>query len=351
MMRGMSYARNILSVLAIVMAVVAPVVAIASDVAPGASPGPGTRYATDAYPGFDREESLVKPEKKEPKWFAFINGPVCDNAEAQFVYCQGLVADGNYSKAVKQLDALVREWPASPEAPTAQLMQADIRLEKLLDYEDAFAEYRYLLDFHSLQCDYDAIANRMYQVAQLMRQEGKTIVFFRFKNTVDVRRAFEACVLRAPGAKWAPQAMLTIGELRVEEGKYSEAIKVYENLRNIHPDTDEAKVAVLMEGECRMVLLREHGYNRDRCRDTIDYMRLALRNCNQKDVDQIKEWLTEARSHIEGEAFRAAKFYDSPTRTARSAINAYERYLAEYPDGVYAEEAKSRLYELKGNVK
>lgn len=317
----------------------------------GVSPGPGTRYATDAYPGFDSEASITKPEKKEPKWFSWINGPNRADAPSQFAYCQELAASGDYSKAVKQLDALVREWPTADEAAKAQKQMADILLEKELDYEEAFEAYRYLLDFHSLQCDYDAIADRLYQVALLMRQEGKTIVFFRFKNTVDVRRAFESCVLRAPGAKWAPQAMLTIGELRVEEGKYGEAVKVYENLRNLNPGSAEALVALLNEGEARMVMLRDHGYNRDRCRDTIDYLKLALRGCDPKDVDQLKSWLHEAQAKIEDEAYRATKFYDSRTRTPRSAINAYERFLSDYPDSVHAEEIKARLDALKGELK
>ena len=322
-------------------------VAVAAD-QPGASPGPGTRYATDAYPGFDNGEEEMAPERKEPKWFSCINGPNRDNAKDQLAYCRELLADGNWSKAAKHLDALVREWPTADEAPVAQQLLAETCRDELLDYEDAFKAYLYLADFYSLQCDYEKVTDLMYEAAQLMRQEGKTIVFFRFDNTVDVRRAFEACVLRAPGAKWVRQAMLTIGELREDEGKYAQAVKVYENLVNLHGDSQEAKVAILREAQVRMLMLREHGYNRDRCRDTIDFMKLALTNCAVEDVDQIKEFLAEAVALTEDEAYRATKFYDSRTRTSRSAINAYENFLSEYPDSVHAEEIKERLKQLKG---
>jgi len=114
----------------------------------------GARYATDAYPGFDTEDEVINPERKEPRWFSFINGPVCDNASNQLEMCVVLIGEESYSKARKQLDALVREWPTSPEAPKAQRALADMCLEQFGDYEDAFAEYRYLLDFYSLQCDY-----------------------------------------------------------------------------------------------------------------------------------------------------------------------------------------------------
>lgn len=314
---------------------------------PGVSPGPGMRYATDAYPGFDCEEDVLSPEKKSPKWFSWINGPNRDTPAEQFSYCESLAADGNESKAAKHFDALVRQWPDSPEAPKAQMRLAELRLKEL-DSEEAFREYRYMLDFYALQCDYDAIAEKLYKIATLMRDEGKTIVFFRFKNSVDVRRAFEAAVLRAPGAAWAPAAMLTIGDLREEEGKWTEAVKVYENLRNIHSGSPEAKKAVLLEARARMTVLRQREYNRDRAQDTRDFLRQAMIACEEDAVTEIKELLDEVSVLLENESYLAAKFYDSKMRTARSAVNAYEKFLAEYPDGRFAPVVKARLEELKG---
>jgi hypothetical protein len=237
----------------------------------------------------------------------------------------------------------------SAEAAKAQLMLAEIQLEKLHDLDEAFSEFRYLLDFYSLQCDYNAVADRLYRVAGMMREEGKTILFFRFRNTVDVRRAFECCVLRAPGAEWVPDAMLTIADLREEEGKLAEAIKVCENLRNIHPDGVQAKDALVKEAKLRMDVLREYGYNRMRCRDTIDFLRLAEAGCASEVRAEVSGWSEEARGMLEDEAYLAAKFYDSKTRTVRSAISAYERFLAEFPLSVRAAEVKARLEQLKAN--
>jgi len=314
---------------------------------PGVSPGPGTRYATDAYPGFDREEEIVRPDKKTPRWFAFINGPKMPSASEQLAWARRCAADESWGKARRAYDALVREWPASPEAPLAQRAMADILLEKELDYEEAFAEYRYLLDFFSASCDYQEISTLMYKVAELMRQEGKTIVFFRFKNTVDVRRAYEALVLRSPGASFAPEAMLTIAALREEEGKPENAVTVYENLRNLHPHTPQAKVALHNEARVRMELLRAHGYNRMRTHDTIDFLKLALQNDVSEEAGRdFRGWLQEAEDLLEAEAYRAAKFYDSRTRTRRSAINAYQQFITSYPNGPHAEEARIRLGQL-----
>jgi TolA-binding protein len=321
----------------------------ASLTQPGMGPGAGTRYATDAYPGFDSEDEMVKPSRKEPRLFGWLNGPKKDNASEQLVYCRELLEEESYSKAAKHLDALVREWPTSTEAPEAQMLLAETLFEKLDDLDEAFSEFRYLLDFYSLQCDYNAIADKLYQTAGRMRAEGKSILFFRFRNTVDVRRAFECCVLRAPGAPWTPDAMLTIAELREEEGRFAEAIKVYENLRSLHPESSQAKTAFYREAGTRMTVLREHEYNRSRCRDTIAFLKMAEAGCEESLSDKVAQWLGEAQAMLEKEAYLAAKFYDSKTRTARSAINAYEGFLSEFPSGVYSGEVKTRLEELKNN--
>jgi len=314
----------------------------------GASPGPGVRYATDAYPGFDPDKDALSPERKEPRWFGFINGPKCDNAVDQFRYCQELEADEEWSKAVKEYDALVREWPTSDEAPSAQLRYAELLLEKEEDLPEAFAAYRYLVDFYSFRCDYNAAVDWMYEIAGRMRFEGKTIVFFRFRNTVEVRRAYESCILRAPGAKWAPTAMLTVGMLREEEEKLEEAVKVYENLRSLYYGSEEARVATLREASVRMRLLDECGYNRARCLDTLRFLDLSAGVAEGEDIQTISEMRDAVRGRIEDEAYRAARFYDSNMRTKRSAVNAYERFLVDFPESSHAEEIQNRLNELKG---
>lgn len=312
---------------------------------PGVSPGPGVRYATDAYPGFDNEDEILKPSKKTPRWFGWIGGPKADTPAGQLEFARKCEAEGRLRKARKGYDALVREWPSSAEAPLAQKALADLYLGKYLEYENAFREYRYLLDFYSSQCDYDAVAREMYRVVELMREEGKSIMFFRFANTVDVRRAYEALVLRAPGAEFVPKAMLTIASLREDEGRHETAITVYENLRNLHASSPEAREAAYREALARMVVLREREYNRSRAADTIDYLKLVLSSgaLNPENRDETQKLLEEARMRIEDEAYKAARFYDSRMRTRRSAINAYKRFIGEYPASVHVSEARARL--------
>lgn len=337
--------------LAVLISSACTLTSFAVEQTPGVSPGAGVRYATDAYPGFDNETEIVNPSRKEPRWLSFLFGPNRLSAGEQLSYCRELLEAQDWSKACGQLDALVREWPTSPEAPVAQRLLADTWLRRLFDYEEAFAAYRYLLDFYSLQCEYDKVSDLLYEVAGLLKAEGKEVMFVRFENTVDVRRAFEACVLHAPGAKWVPEAMLIIASLREREEKFTEAVKVYENLRNLYPDVDEARISVLRESLVRMRLLSDYGYNRSRCQDTMDFLRQALKSCRREDVAEIQEMLEQVRARCEESDYQGAKFYDSPTRTVRSAITAYEKFLYEHPEGKYSELVRNRIEVLKEGAK
>ena len=315
---------------------------------PGAGgPQTGVRYATDAYPGFDNEKEIVSPSRKSPRWFAFIFGPDRADAKSQLAHCVELIRAGDYGKARRQLDALVREWPTAAEAAKAQQALAELCLSRLGQTEDAFAEYRYLLDFYSLQIDYDEIADKLYAVARQMKAEGKEVMFIHFENVVDVRRAYEACVLHAPGAKWVAEAMLEIGALREKAGEYGKAVQVYENLRNLYPDAEEAKIALRHEAEARMVLLDDHAYNRLRARDTLGFLSMALASCREADRDALEAMRVRVENLLAEEAYRSAAFYDSKTRTKRSAINAYEKFLSQHPDSPRAAAVRARLDELK----
>lgn len=313
---------------------------------------PGVRYATDAYPGFDSESEMLGPAKKEPRLFGWIYGPEKEDAASQLAWCRECVSNESWRAARLGFDALVREWPTSPEAPLAQKALADLYSDHYQESENAFREYNYLLDFYSTRIDYAAVAARAYAMAKTMRDEGKRVFFVRFANTVDVRRAFEAVVLRAPGAPFVPEAMLTIGALREDEGKNDLAVAVYENLRNLHPGTPEARTSLHCEARARMALLHEHGYNRERCRATVDYLRFTLAaNRDFEGREEVQDWLTEAQTTLEDGAFAAARFYDSPTRTRQSAIDAYEAFVRDYPASAHAAEARERLDELKGESK
>lgn len=311
------------------------------------TPGPGTHYASDAYPGFDSESNVLPQERKTPSilWWRKVKS---DDPLKQLEIARGYVADGAYGAAVNAYNALVAKFPLSPEAVKAQEELADTYLYKINDPINALEEYKYLVDFYSSDCDYDKAIAKMYETAKKMREDGKRIIFFKFANTADVRCAFEGVVRRAPGAYFAPEAMYSIVELRIDEEEYAEAIEVCKVIRNRYSSSNQAKAALYKEAELRMILLRSHEYNRDRGLNTVSFLDMAIRLAEDADIRaEFQKWRAEAYAIVEKEAYEAAVFYDSITRKRRGTINAYERFLRDYPASSYAQKVRERLEQLK----
>lgn len=322
-------------------------VVLAALGAGAATPGPGVHYATDAFPGFDDASRILPQEKKTPSLFWWRNVKRLDPA-SQLQLARALAEKGACSSACVAYNALVAQWPSSSEAPVAQRELADLLLDRAGEAHEAFEEFKYLADFYSAQCDYDRTVQRMYSAACKMKEDGKRIAFIPFPNSEEVRRAFEDVVRRASGADFAPQAMLQIAEIRANEDELPEAIAVYKTIRNRYPSSSAARTALELEADLRMRMLRNHEYNRERCARTLSFMNMAVRIADgPEERARFGAWCSEISKLIEKEAYEAAVFYDSRTRTRRSAISACEGFLRSYPASDYAPDVRERLLRLK----
>ena len=95
--------------------------------------------------------------------------------------------------------------------------------------------------------------------------------------------------------------------------------------------------------------LPPYKHNRERVRDTIGFLTFAIESgkLEPEQREEVGGLRAEARALLENEAYNAAKFYDSRTRTKRSAMSAYQRFLDDYPTSDRAPEVRRRLFELQ----
>jgi len=311
----------------------------------GSGIGSNSPYATDAYPGFDGLDDLPKPEKKETSWFLHVSRAT---PAEQLEYAKQMEEEGSFRAARRGYDALVREWPASPEAPKAQLALAMVWAKRYQDYDEAFEEIEYLLDFYPRDCDYLELVGYQYQLVNLMIKEKKTFLGMSFTSTRICRQHYESIVRRAPGASYVPEAMLKIADLREQEDQYEEAVQVYSTLASKFPLSPEAQLGTYLEAKARMWLCRRLAYNIPRCKDTADFLVMALKRFpNIEQANEIKEWRAELLKYMGEDAYKKAKFYDSKQRTRHAALAAWERYLKEYPDSPHSDEVRARIEVLR----
>ena len=313
----------------------------------GSSFAANSPYATDAYPGFDGLDDLKRPEKKDKSWFNWVDRAT---PAEQYELAKELEAASSFRKARRACDALVREWPASPEAPHAQLRIVKIYAHEQ-DYDNALEELEYLLDFYPSEVPYLELVEYLYKLTNLMVKEKKTMFGLSFTSDRVVRQHYESVVRRAPRASYVPETMLKIADLREQNDEYEEAVQVYNQLVMKFPKTTEAEVAVYLQAKARMWLCRRLSYNIPRCVDTQKYLKMMIADHPRHDrVDEMKEWLAELEMHLEADAYRRAKFYDSKQRTPHAAAAAWERFLREYPLSPHADEIRARIETLQKGI-
>ena len=321
----------------------------------GSGTGGYSQWATDQYPGFDGLDTLPVPEKKERGWLSEwlgLGSPEGATALEQMSVARRLEDEGEYKDAVKAYDVLVREWPASVEAPEAQFRMAKLLETHLGEYADAYEEYAYLLDFYPRECPYADVVEAQYKLVNLLYDTRRVFLGMSFTGNRELRQSYERIVRRAPGAAYVPEAMLKIADLREQDTDYEESIKVYSSLRSRYPGTDAARTALYREAKARMWLVRRLAYNLPRCKDTESYLKLAVKNDpSHPDVEEMRAWLKELSDYLAEDAWTRAKFYDTRMRTRHATISAYERFIAEHPDSSHADEARARIAALKDGNK
>ena len=128
-------------------------------------------------------------------------------------------------------------------------------------------------------------------------------------------------------------------------------MQVYNQLVMKFPKTAEAEAAVYLQAKARMWLCRRLSYNIPRCVDTQKYLKMMIADHPRHDrVDEMKEWLAELERHLEADAYRRAKFYDTKQRTPHAAAAAWERFLREYPLSPHADEVRARIETLQKGI-
>jgi len=321
---------------------------------PVSADGLDSGYATDAYPGFEPRQSREPKFKDKSIWYSVKR----DSPDAQLEFAHAFETNGNRKAAAKAYEALVREWPASAVAAEAQRRKASVLARLAADknddkslYADAFDEYEYLMHYFPGLCNYAKVAELQYKIACHLKDDTKSIFGLKYDSNREQRLRFESVVRRAPGAEWVPDAMMSIADLRIDDGELVEAAEVFDNVVTRFPDSAQARVAAFKACKCRYTLVKKMDYNASRCRNALNGMKMALKR--YPDIEEaatLNSWIQELSRALEESAWKNAVFYDTRQRTKQAAVSAYERFLAEFPESSHRGEAVARIEAIKSGA-
>lgn len=284
----------------------------------------------------------LKPERKHP---GFFHRPDKSTPGEQLEYARALEAAGRIRTAMKQYDALVRQWHASPEAPIAQEAYARL-LARREKYEKAFTAYQYLFDFYAGAFDSERILEEQFKIANAVRIERHGGLFL-FKGVAAPEQAlpmFSKIVANAPQGSRAAEAQFMIGSIHEDSGDYNLAASAYESVQLRYPSSPMAEEAAFGRARSLYMLAKKTPRDEEGIRNAISALSLCLRDFPANpNAETARGYLGEMRNRIEKLYYERAVFYDRAAHRPEAAVMAYREFIGLFPSSERKEAVEQRM--------
>lgn len=307
---------------------------------------PARAFEDDTKPPMEQEQKEGSPKRKRQ---GFFRQPEKGTPAEQLAYANEL-RDGNHFRlAIKQYDALVHTWHESPEAPKAQIALARLR-ELREQYERAFEEYQYLIEYFAGDFDYESVIEAQFRMANALRtvRHGDILFFPGYTRPEDALPKFEQIVKNAPRWKRAPEAQYAIGLIHEDSGEVEEAVAAYETLALLYPESPYAASASLRRAYCLYDIAEGSPRDERSARNALSALSVFLRDHpDDAEAQKVTARLDGLKKRLSEMYYERAEFYDRIAKKPKAARIAYQDYVDNFPNEERTEEARDRIRELE----
>ncbi|MDR3403168.1 MAG: outer membrane protein assembly factor BamD [Chthoniobacter sp.] len=275
---------------------------------------------------------------------------VAGNAAEQMKKAEKLQENGDDSGAYKAYKALVKQYGQSFLAPKAQRKVGQL-LEKHGDNNRAYDAYNYYLTKYPQGEDFDAVVESMFKIAKIFLEGEKKKVLgvpLGLYGPARAQAMFEGIVKNAPFSKLAPLAQFNAGSALEKQGDYPKAIEAYQLVYTKYPNDPVAADALYQVGYVRAREAREGSYDpatNKKAREAFEDF--LARYPNSEKTAQARENIKSLEGGINKNTLEIAKFYDK-TKKFKAAVIYYNDVITSQPGTPDADYAKGRIETLKG---
>jgi outer membrane protein assembly factor BamD (BamD/ComL family) len=298
----------------------------------------------------EEEPALSKkePGKSERKTPGFFHRPSRDDSASQLRYADGLRAVGKLRRATNEYLALVHEWHGSAEAPRAQLEAARLLLQRGR-HARAFEEFQYLVDHFSGQFPYGEALDAQFRIANVILAD-RHLDWFGLKGFADPQAALPfltKLVRNAPSWERAGEVHFRIALVHETIGELPEATDAYATVMHRHAASEFAPEAAYRRALCLEQMAKDSPRDESQCRAALSAMAAFIRDFPTHHARaEMDALLATRRERLAGMYYDRARFYDAIEKRPRSAIVAYEDFVANCPASEHMGDALKRLIEL-----
>jgi outer membrane protein assembly factor BamD len=271
-------------------------------------------------------------------------------ASAQLMKAEALEKAGDYHRAAVAYYTLTRKFPRSGAAAQAQVKAADMAFQAR-DYDHAYALYNEYLTKYPKGEEFDEALEGMYNVGQKFLEGARRQLFGvkTFPSMARAQQIFESIVKTAPFSKWAPLAQFYAGQALEKQGQPDQAIADYEEVISRYPTDPAAADAQYQIGYVYLVQSRS-AYDTaaaDKAQEAFEDF--LARYPNSEKAPQAQDNIKALQNHENSGAVQIAKYYDKK-KNYKAAVIYYDEVIKEQPGTPDAKYAQDRIDALKAKV-
>jgi len=271
-------------------------------------------------------------------------------AAAQLDKAERFEKAGDYHQAALAYYELTRRFPRSGAAADAQLKAGDMAMAGG-DYDQAYIYYNQYLTKYPKGDDFDQALEGMYNVGQKFLEGARRRVFGvkAFPSMVRAQEIFENIVKTAPFSKWAPLAQFYAGQALEKRGQPEDAIAAYQEVISRYPTDPAAADAQYQIGYVYLVQSRT-AYDQSAASKAQEAFEDYLAQYpNSEKAAQAQDNLKALQGHENSNTVQVAKYYDKK-KDYKAAVIYYNEVIKEEPGTPDAKAAKDRIDALRAKL-
>ena len=271
-----------------------------------------------------------------------------DTPEEQLVYAQKFYEKKNLKDSLREFKKLLKYYPLSKEAPTAQYYVGRI-MEELDNPYEAYKAYQKVIDTYPYTDLVDEVIEREFKIGDAFASGKKIKIIGKWQIPAKDKaiEILKAVADNAPYGKYADQAKFKAGIAYKDIQDYNNAILILKELIDRYPNSQLIDRARFELAECSRLLSVKPAYDQTPTNVARKEFEDFLKKHPESEMaPEAKVVVDKLKSSEAENAYGVGQFYEA-RRAPESAIIYYKDIVQNYPDTEWAKNAQERLNVLE----
>ena len=257
-----------------------------------------------------------------------------------------------YSRALQEMEILVRTYPRSAEAAEAEFY-AGRCYEALENYEGAYKAYHAVLKKYPNSSKIQEVIEEEYRIANLFyngkkRKIAGLEIFPSYEKAIEI---FREVVESAPYGSYAELSQYKIGECYKKIGDYPKSKEAFEKLIEDYPKSELVDNAKYQIALVIFKMSRAASYDEEATDKAIaEFTKFVQEHPESELVQESQEAIRELKERKAEKAFDIAEFYAKQKQFAAAKVY-YNQVIEQHAESPWASRALEKLTVLEKKEK